>query len=500
MALLLLFSVFVVSTCGLIYELICGTLASYLLGDSVTQFSIIIGIYLFSMGVGSYFSKFVDKKLVETFIQIEFLIGMMGGFSALILFMAFDYVNHFRPLLYGMVFMVGCCVGLEIPLMMRILKEHYTDFKDLVSKVFTFDYIGALLASLLFPLLLVPHLGLVRSALLFGIINVGVGMLAIYTFRETLKSRRALFSKAISCMVILLVGFIFSNTLTTFAESRNYEGKILYSKSSKYQRVVITRTDQDIRLFLNGNLQFSSRDEYRYHEALVHLGLSQIKEPKHILVLGGGDGLAVREILKYPSIVDVTLVDLDPMITHLFRTVPMLSALNEQSLHSSKVQVINDDAFLWLRANKKKFDFIIIDFPDPSNFSLGKLYTNAFYRQLFASLTHEGMAVIQSTSPFVARKSYWCVANTLESVGFYVKPYLTYVPAFGLWGFHLVAKSDSSIPSYQLPKGLKYLSYDMIPSLFDIPPDMDHVKTDINALNNQALVRYFEDEWNRYVV
>ncbi|MGE3317935.1 MAG: polyamine aminopropyltransferase [Candidatus Berkiella sp.] len=498
MALLLLFSVFVVSTCGLIYELICGTLASYLLGDSVTQFSTIIGVYLFSMGVGSYFSKFIDKKLVETFIQIELIIGILGGFSALGLFVAFEFVSHFKPLLYFIVFLIGTCVGLEIPLMMRILKEHYTDFKDLVSKVFTFDYIGALLASLLFPLLLVPHLGLVRSALLFGVINTGVGVLAIRSFNHQIKKPHLLYSKAIACLLVLSVGFVFSHRLTTFAEARNYEGKILYSKSTKYQRIVLTRTDNDIRLFLNGNLQFSSRDEYRYHEALVHLGLSQIENPKKVLVLGGGDGLAVREILKYPSIEQITLVDLDPAMTQLFRQVPMLVTLNEKSLLSNKVTVINEDAFLWLRSNQQQFDFVVIDFPDPSNFSLGKLYTNTFYRHLFAALNNKGMAVVQSTSPFVARKSYWCIANTLESVGFYVKPYLTYVPAFGLWGFHLVAKS---IPSerYHLPKPLKYLSQDVIPSLFEIPCDLAHLNTDVNALNNQALVRYFEDEWQRYV-
>ncbi len=499
MALLLLFSVFVVSTCGLIYELICGTLASYLLGDSVTQFSTIIGIYLFSMGVGSYFSKFIDKKLVETFIQIELLIGMLGGFSALLLFMAFEYVNHFRVLLYGMVFLVGCCVGLEIPLMMRILKEHYTDFKDLVSKVFTFDYIGALLASLLFPLLLVPHLGLVRSALLFGLINTSVALLAIRSFRGSLMHTRYWYGKAISCMVILAVTFGFSHTLTTFAEARNYEGKIVYSKSTPYQRIVLTRNQNDIRLFLNGNLQFSSRDEYRYHEALVHLGLSQIDSPKKVLVLGGGDGLAVREILKYPSIEQVTLVDLDPAMTKLFQSVPMLCALNQNALQSAKVCVINTDAFLWLRANQQQFDFIVVDFPDPSNFSLGKLYTNAFYRQLYAALNEHGMAVIQSTSPLVARKSYWCIAHTLESVGFYVRPYVTYVPAFGLWGYHLVAKSLTTNPTYRLPEKLQYLHPALIPSLFDLPQDIAYVPTQVNALNNQALVRYFEDEWQSYV-
>ncbi len=499
MALILLLSIFIVSTCGLVYELISGTLASYLLGDSVTQFSTVIGVYLFSMGVGSFFSKYFEKKLIETFIYIELLIGVIGGFSALILFASFEYVEHFKVILYSLVFMIGCCVGLEIPLMMRILKTHLTDFKDLVSKVFTFDYIGALLASLLFPLILVPHLGLVRSAFLFGIINTSVGLLTAYTFKQSLLHPKLWYTKASTCIAILLFGFIFSTQLSSFAEGNAYDGKVLLSKSTPYQRIVLTRNGNDLRLYLNANLQFSSRDEYRYHEALVHLGLSQLDTPGRVLVLGGGDGLAVREILKYPSIEQITLVDLDPEMTHLFKTLPMLRALNKDALHSPKVNIINQDAFLWLKQNKKQFDFIVVDFPDPSNFSVGKLYTQTFYRYLNQALADNGLAAIQSTSPYVAPMSYWCIANTLEKSHFYVKPYLTYVPAFGLWGFHLAAKHELNNLTFELPSDLRYLTPDLIPSLFNIPQDIARRETQINVLTNQALVRYFEDEWQKYV-
>lgn len=499
MALVLLFSIFVVSTCGLIYELISGTLASYLLGDSITQFSTVIGVYLFSMGVGSYLSKYIDKKLIETFVHIELLIGLLGGFSAFILFMSFNYVQYFKIILYALVFMIGCCVGLEIPIMMRILKMHLTDFKDLVSKVFTFDYIGALLASLLFPLFLVPFLGLVRSAFLFGMINTGVALLAIYTFRDKIQAPQFWYSKASFCIFILFMGCIFSTELTTFAENQNYEGKVIFSKSTPYQRIVLTRVASDLRLYLNGNLQFSSRDEYRYHEALVHIGLSQISHPKNILVLGGGDGMAVREILKYPTVEHITLVDLDGGMTQLFQRLPLLTALNHNALNSPKITVINQDAFLWLKQNKALFDFIAVDFPDPSNFSIGKLYTRTFYRYLHAALEDNGIAAIQSTSPYVAPKSYWCIANTLEQSALYIKPYLSYIPSFGLWGFHLASKTPLLSAEYHLPDSLRYISSELIPSLFSIPHDIAKRDTEINALTNQALVRYFEDEWQKYV-
>lgn len=498
MELLLLFSIFVISTCGLIYELIAGTLASYLLGDSITQFSTIIGFYLFSMGVGSYLSKFIDKNLVAMFIQIEMLIGILGGFSTLILYVAFQYLDHFKPLLYIMIFMIGCCVGLEIPLLMRILKAHNQDFKELVSKVFTFDYIGALLASLLFPLVLVPYLGLAPSALLFGILNVGIGVLAIHVFKEQLRFPKVWYGKAVTCIALLIMGLIFSNTITSYAESKTYDGKVILSKSSSYQRIVLTRSGKDFKLFLNGNLQFSSNDEYRYHEALVHLGLSKIKNPKKILILGGGDGLAVREILKYPTIEKIILIDLDPEMTQLFKNHALLTSLNQNALNSPKVQVRNQDAFLWLKDNQEIFDFIVIDFPDPSNYSLGKLYTTTFYHYLYRALNDKGFAVIQSTSPMVSRKSYWCIAHTLEKVGFLVKPYLSYVPSFGLWGFQLAAKENIFLQDSHLPHHLRYITEQLIPTLFLIPDDLKRVETDINSLTNQTLVRYFENEWNHY--
>lgn len=499
MALVLLFSVFIISTCGLIYELISGTLASYLLGDSITQFSTIIGVYLFSMGVGSYLSKFIENKLIQTFIYVELLIGMLGGTSALILFMSFEHVSHFKILLYAMVFLIGSCVGLEIPLMMRILKTHLTDFKDLVSKVFTFDYIGALLASLIFPLILVPHLGLIRSAFLFGIVNVLVGVVAIHAFKSKLPQPGKLYTRAIACIVLLGIGMLFSNTLTRFSESYAYEGKIIYSKSTPYQRIVLSRNGNDIRMYLNANLQFSAKDEYRYHEALVHVGLAQLQSPSHVLVLGGGDGMAVREILKYPTIQQITLVDLDPHITHLFKSMPFLTALNHKALQSEKVTIVNQDAFLWLKSNTQQFDFIVVDFPDPSNFSVGKLYTTTFYRYLHNALKNEGIAAIQSTSPVVATRSFWCIANTLEHSRFFVKPYLSYVPSFGMWGFQLASKSPLHTTHYHLPPGLRYLSLANIESLFVIPPDLAKVQTEINALTNQILVNYFEEEWRRYV-
>jgi len=491
---LFLFTVFVVSTCGLIYELVAGTLSSYLLGDSVTQFSTVIGVYLFSMGIGAYLSKFIKQNLLSVFIQVEIITGLIGGLSSIILFICFGYVESFRVILYALVLITGTLVGLEIPLMMRILKNKI-EFKDLVSKVFTFDYVGALLASLLFPLIMVPFLGLIRTSALFGIMNVALALYLCYHFRSELKHVRWLISQGFIVVFILLLGFVFSNEIMSFSESQMFGENVIYSTSSPYQRIVITRKKADVRLYLNNNLQFSSVDEYRYHEALVHPALSVGKNISSVLVLGGGDGMATREILKYPKIKKITLVDLDKKLTDLFQNNHVLTKLNNNSLNDPKVKLINSDAFEWLKSCKEKFDAIIIDFPDPSNYSVGKLYSTTFYKILGRVMSDSCRAVVQSTSPLVAPNSFWCVNNTLKHVGYNTSPYHTYVPSFGEWGFFLFSKNDFDNSLAHVPQKLKYFSENEFLRMRHFSSDMIRIPHGIQKLDNQILVEYFEKEW-----
>ncbi len=493
--LLLLSSVFVIATCGLVYELVAGTLASYLLGDSVMQFSTVIGVYLSAMGVGSWLSGFVVRGEARLFVRVQFLVGVVGGCSAALLFLLFAHAASFRVLLYGLILLVGILVGLEIPLLLRILKDRL-EFKDLVARVFTFDYIGALLASLLFPLVLVPHLGLVRSSFLFGILNVAVGLLTLRVLGDGGRWSASMRGVGILLLALLGAGFAASGKIMAWSEQSTFSDPVIFARSSPYQRIVLTRAAGDLRLHLNGNLQFSSRDEYRYHEALVHPGLARFPRARDVLVLGGGDGLAVREILRHDNIRHVVLVDLDPEMTRLFRSQELLVKLNAGSLDSPKVTVVNADAFSWLAAATNQFDFAVVDFPDPSNFSLGKLYTTAFYERLGRVLAPGAACVIQSTSPMVARRAFWCVDQTLRASGFVTEPYHVYVPSFGEWGYVLASREP--IPDHlRLPPGLRFLDADTCASMFRFPPDMDRVPTEPNRLNNQSLVRYFEEEWSK---
>ena len=500
---LLFLNVFVIATCGLIYELLAGTLSSYVLGDSITQFSIIIGIYLFAMGVGSWLSRFIDKNVAEKFVEIELAVAVVGGFSAPLLFLTFAHLSYFSIVLYGVVFVIGTLVGLEIPLLMRILKDEL-DFKDLISRVLAFDYIGALVASLLFPIFLVPKLGLNRTSLLFGMLNAGIGIWGTWLLQPLIKKNVALMRvKGAVILVLLAIAFIKADRLTTLAEDALFMDNIIYAKSSSYQRIVVTKGKTGYALFLNGNLQFNSFDEYRYHEALVHPAFASYNgTAKRVLVLGGGDGLALREIEKYPAVEFIQLVDLDPDMTKVSTAVPALGELNKHSFNDPRVHVTNGDAFVWLdNTPAELFDIAIVDFPDPNNFALGKLYTTRFYNLLKNKLKPDSSVVIQTTSPLVARKSFWCIVKTLESTGFTVRPYQTTVPSFGIWGYALAKLQPFEQPTKPPPNlELHFLNDNSFASMFEFPSDTTRPDEDIeiNRLDNQALVRYYEAEWRRF--
>lgn len=493
MTIALLVSVLLIAACGLVYELVAGALASYLLGDSVTQFSTVIGTYLFAMGIGSWLSRFIVRGLVARFVTIEIMVGLVGGFSSAALFVAFAYSDGFRLLLYALVLAVGVLVGLEIPLLMRILRDRF-EFKDVVANVLTFDYLGALGASLLFPIVLVPTLGLVRAPMLFGALNVGVALWTTVVLRTSIGARRFLQTACVAALALLGAGMYWGNAILDVSEANLYADDIVLSRTTPYQRIVLTAWRDDLRLFLNSNLQFSSRDEYRYHEALVHPGLAALPQARRVLVLGGGDGLAVREVLRYPGIERVTLVDLDPDMTTLFATHPELTRLNQRSLTDPRVHVVNADAFTWLEASRDVFDFAIVDFPDPSSFSLGKLYTTTLYRMLKARLTPEATFVVQATSPLFARHAFWCIVATIEQAGLAATPYHVYVPSFGEWGF-VLASRNAARPAGPLPSGLRFLTAESLADLFAFPADMTRVDVEPNRLHTQALVRYYEQEW-----
>lgn len=486
---LLMLTTLIISGCSICYELIISAVSSYLLGDSTLQYSVTIGLYMSAMGLGSFLSKYLKKNLFDWFVLIEIGVGVMGGISALILFLANLYLNQYQLIMYGEIIIIGTFVGVEIPLLTRIIEGDAENLRITLSSIFSFDYIGGLLGSIAFPLLLLPHLGYFATAFLTGSMNILAAILIVFKYSERIRKPVVFKSITLALFVCMMCGVLFSENISNYVEGRLYRDRVIFSEQTQYQHIVLTRHKDDLRLFIDGNVQFCSLDEYRYHEALVHIPMSCAPKKEKVLVLGGGDGMAVRELLKYEE-AQITLVDLDPEMIRICTENKIIADLNQNSLKSERLHIVNDDAYRYLEENEEAYDVIIVDLPDPNNESLNKLYTNIFYRLCQNSLTQDGVLAVQSTSPYYATKAFWCIGKTLESEGFFVKPYHLQVPAFGDWGFHLASKKELR-DNYDITVETKYLSSDNVEALFSFGKDEIEEDVEINSLSNPVLIQYY---------
>lgn len=476
----LLGSIVVVALCGIVYELIIGTVSSYLLGNSVYQFSLTIGFFMFAMGVGSYVSQHIGGRLLERFIIVEIILALVGGICSISLFLTFPLAPAFyQAVMFGFIFTIGALVGLEIPLLTRVLAEGRGTRRS-IAQVLSLDYIGALVGSVAFPLMLLPSLGLVRASFAIGLANALVALVNVLYLRAHLRHFRTMLAVVI-IVVIALAGFTaFGARLASFAQHHLFLDTVIWKKQTPYQSLVVTRNDLrgDLRLFIDGHIQFSSEDEHRYHEALVHPVMGWGSAPAHrILVMGGGDGLAVREVLKHPDVVQVDVVDLDPDMTWLGAEFNPLVELNDGALREDRVRIINEDAFSYLaRPDTPLYDRAILDFPDPHDEAIAKLYSVEFYARLARRMTPGGVMATQSSSPFFARRAYWSVEATMGEIFEHTVSYHITVPAFGPWGFHMASmapgKNQATDTALALPEGLRFLTPDVFRSAQVFPADM----------------------------
>lgn len=491
----LLFSVFILSLCGITYELVLGSLATYLLGNPVLQYSITIGVFLSSMGLGSYLSRFFGKDLLATFVRIEIALGFAGGVSVLVLSALFSFSASFYLLHVFFLVIIGAMVGLEIPLLTRIMKGSGS-LKDILASVLSLDYLGGLAGSLLFPLVMFPFVGRLLTSFVIGMFNAAVALLVI--LKVPYAGRKgADMAAAILCVVFLAAAALTSNEINSILQKRLYYDDIVYSKRSRYQEIVLTRNGDDFRLYLSGSLQFSTVDEYRYHEMLVYPPLLLGSEPpRSVLVMGGGDGLAVRDILKVDSVKSITLVELDKAVIDLATTNPSLLRINGNSLSDKRVKVIVDDAYTFLIENRGRFDRIIADFPDPHDETTAKLYTVEFFSLVRRSLSPGGIFVTQSTSPFFASQAFWCIHGTLKKVFPQVVPYHAYVPTFGDWGFNMASMASIDTGKwYPAPMGLRYFSHRSMQGALHFSEDVISRDLLLNTFNRPVLYNYYLKGW-----
>lgn len=453
-----------------------------------------------AMGLGAFVSKYLHRQLFDWFVGSEILVGLVGGSSALLLFWTYAVTDYYEYAFVAVTVLIGVLVGLEIPLLIRILEDQET-LRQNVAHVLSYDYLGGLIGALIFPVVLLPFLGLMRTALVLGLMNLAVALVNFVRHRQLLQRFSLLAMAALGVGGWLGYACWQAPQLQQLLEQNLYRDKVIFSKQTPYQHLTITAWHKDLRLFINGGLQFSSLDEYRYHESLVHAPMSLLPDAKAVLILGGGDGLAVRELLKYPFLKNITLVDIDPAMTDLFQHEPQLVALNHNSLNSHKVTIHHQDAYKFAEQDNHFYDLILVDLPDPSNTALAKLYSRGFYEILKKRLSQRGVLVTQSTSPFFAPEAFWCINKTLRATGMQVYPYQLDVPSFGNWGFQLASRRVLNPEQFNVSRSLtslRFLTTPTLRSLFVMPLDlsMDLNKIQINTIMQPVILSYYQRGWN----
>ncbi|GAA1916902.1 polyamine aminopropyltransferase [Streptomyces sodiiphilus] len=501
---LLLLAVFICAACGLVYELALVALGSYLVGNTVLQTSIVLSVMVFAMGIGSLAAKPLQRRAAGAFALVEGALALIGGLSVLMLYAAFAWLNIYTVAMVAVAFCVGVLIGAEIPLLMTLLQRiRRQDAGRAVADMFAVDYIGALIGGLSFPLLLLPLLGQIKGALVVGAVNAVAGMVVVlWLFRHRMRRvvRAGLWAGMAGVLAVLGAAFVFADSFEVTARQQLYRDPIVHAERTPYQDIVITRAPglaggPDLRLFLDGDLQFSSVDEYRYHEALVHPALAG--DRSSVLVLGGGDALALREVLRYEDVERVVLVDLDPAMTRLGRSYGPLVELNGGALEDPRVTVVNEDAFRWLReAPPEKFDAVLVDLPDPKSTATAKLYSVEFYTLISRAMAPDGRLVVQAGSPFFAPRTYWSIETSLREAGFGTTPYQVDVPTFGNWGFVLAGRQAAPPARLagQVPE-LRFLDQEVLSAATVFPLDRRAEEVQASTLMRPRVLEYRRQEW-----
>jgi len=495
---ILLAAVAACAACGIVYELAMLTLSTSLNGGGIVATSLIVAGYIAALGLGALLIKPLLARAAITFIAVEVLLGIVGGLSAAALYVAFAFVDGSTLVLAVSTALIGCLVGAEVPLLMTLLQRGRepghsdlpTDTGRTLANLNAADYLGALVGGLAWPFLLLPHLGMIRGAAATGVINLlAAAIVAVFLLRRVVSGRQlvAALTALAAALALLVTLLVRAQDIEVSTRQQLYADPIIAHRHSAYQDIVVTRRDNDMRLYLDGDLQFSTRDEYRYTESLVYPALGG--GARSVLVLGGGDGLAARELLRQPGLQRIVQVELDPAVIELARTT--MRDANGGSLDNPRVRVVIDDALSWLRgARSDRFDAVIVDLPDPDTPVLGRLYSTEFYALVAGVLNPGGLVVVQAGSPFSTRTAFWRTVSTIHSADYAVTPYHVYVPTFGDWGFVLARRGEAA-PVAALPREvppLRYLDQRVLDAATVFSDDVRPRPVEPSTLDNPRIV------------
>ncbi|WP_196891218.1 polyamine aminopropyltransferase [Aureivirga marina] len=506
---LLKMAIFATGFAGIVAEYTLSTLASYFLGNSVFQFTMIVSLMLFFMGIGSRISKKINGNLINKFLYLELILSVLVSISSVLVYTIAAFTDYYGIVIYLLCIAVGLLIGIEIPIVVRI-NEEYEELKSNISSVLEKDYYGSLLGGVFFGFVGLPILGLTYTPYILGFVNFAVALLLFFSLKNNLEKKRLIQVLFIGVFAFIGFGAYTASPIIQWGEQQKYADKIIYSEQTKYQKIVMTQWQDYYWLYLNNNLQFSSQDEPMYHEPLVHPAMQLHPNPKNILVLGGGDGCAARELLKYDSVETIDLVDLDPKMTELAMNHPVLTKINNNSFHHEKVNVQNTDAYLYIEKNKDKFyDIIIIDLPDPRSVDLGRMYSYEFYSNCYRKLRPNGVIITQAGSPYYATKSFLSIEKTMKAAKFKVAPMHNQVLTMGEWGWILGIKTNEDISVKNTLRNLtfenvetRWINHDAMQLMTSFGKNFfisEKDSIEINKVHNPVVHRYYnKGNWDIY--
>ncbi|WP_211252689.1 polyamine aminopropyltransferase [Crocinitomix catalasitica] len=506
---LLKVSIFATGLSGIVAEYVLATTASYFLGDSVFQWTIILSLMLFSMGLGSRFSKKIESNLIESYILLEFLLSLITSFSVIFLYGLMPVISSLDVVIYGLSMLVGFLIGIEIPLVTRINSE-YEGLKTNISGMMENDYYGSLVGGLFFAFIGIRFLGLTYTPFVVGGVNLMVAIILLFSFTKFISKINAKKLRILGGVIttIFILGIVFSNPIVEYGNQSRFGEKVVFTEQTPYQQITITQWKDDYQLYLNQGKQLSTFDEWLYHEPLVHPVMSLVKGEVDVLIMGAGDGCAIRELLKHDRVKSITLVDLDSAMTNLGREHPIFRKLNQDAFFSKKVKVINTDAFHYLESSPIFFDVIIADFPDPRTVELNKLYSYEFYKLCGHRLRPNGAFITQSTSPYYTTHTFRCINKTLQKAGFNTLPIHNHVYSFGEWSWIIGSKNLSSnqikttIQKADISKidKLKWMTKESLLLITSFGKDLievDTSKIEFNTIHNPVAYKYYEKgDWS----
>lgn len=501
-------ALFATGLAGIVAQYLLATLATYFLNDSVMQWSLIVSIMLFSMGLGSRISMQINDNLLSAIVMVEIGLSLLTSLSAMFVYIIAAYTVYTGFFIYLLSILIGLLIGMEIPLVTRI-NEKYETLRYNIAGVMAWDYFGSLLGGLFFVFVGLPLLGTTYTPFVLGGINFIVAIWLFIRLKEILNRKHLVsviagFSVA---AVVLIAGIAYAKPIQTFSEQVKYQDKIILQEQSKYQHIVLTQWRQDYWLYIDGNQQLSTLDEFLYHEPLVHPAMSLLKHPTHALVVGGGDGCAVRELLKYSSLEKIVLVDLDPLMTRLAKVNNVFLKFNHGALNNTRVEVVNTDGFKYLEKTAMYFDIIIVDLPDPNRIELNKLYTLEFYQLAQKVLRPAGVFITQAGSPYYASKAFHCIKATMNKSGFHTLPLHNQVLTLGQWGWIIGSRQYTS---EELKHSIRHADISAIDTRW-LNPDALFMITSfgknvfggddvaINTISNPVLYQYYrKGRWDLY--